>query len=335
MTHLHCRKARKAGNNSPARFTAFTLVELLVVIAIIGILIALLLPAIQAAREAARRTQCANNLRQIGLALQNYAVANKAFPPGVKEGFYQCEPWAWSAFILPFMDQRTVYDRLVLQNRPTYAPNANALLNGPTQVVIPVYLCPSTSHIAASRGDDYRINDFDHNNNWSPGEGLGVSDYGGIQGPSQGDINPLTGSAYGYNRGVLLNIKDQVADHVRVAPTVKPKQITDGLSKTMLVAELTGRGYNDVKMELRGTWATGANVFAVHGQINLPPIDPTDPTKGAWITDEVYSDHRGGAHGLFCDGSAHFFSENLDLDILHALATRDAGETIPRTTLDK
>jgi len=333
MKLTHCPKPAGTGQ-SRWRPSGFTLVELLVVIAIIGILIALLLPAIQAAREAARRTQCANNLRQIGLALQSYAVANKAFPPGVKEGCYQCEPWAWSAFLLPYMDQRTVYDRLVIQNRPTFSPNANGLINGPAQVVIPVFLCPSTGHLADSRGEDGRINDFNRNGTWDPGEGLGASDYGGIQGPSKTDINPLTGNIYEYNRGVLLNIADQAPDHVRVAPTVKPKQITDGLSKTMMVAELTGRGYNPDKMTIRGAWAVGNNVFAVHGQINLPPIDPTDPTKGAWITDEMYSDHRGGAHGLFCDGSAHFLPENIDLNVLHALATRDAGETIPRSIFD-
>src|SRR5262249_32882945 len=185
MKLTHC--PRRAGR-IPIRYyrSGFTLVELLVVIAIIGILIALLLPAIQAAREASRRTQCANNLRQIGLALQGHVVANKAFPPGMKEGCYQCGPWAWSAFILPYMDARSVYDRLVVQNRPTYAPNANGNRNGPAQVVLPVYLCPSTGHIADSRGDDFRINDFNHNGTWDAGEGLGASDYGGIQGPSQG-----------------------------------------------------------------------------------------------------------------------------------------------------
>jgi prepilin-type N-terminal cleavage/methylation domain-containing protein len=308
---------------------AFTLVELLVVIAIIGILIALLLPAIQAARESARRVKCANNLRQIGLALQNHVSATKTFPAGVQQGCYQCEPWGWSATILGYMDEGALYSQLVLPNQPTQAPNANSSLNGPTQTVIATYLCPSASHLDVARGEDFRINDYNHNGKWDPGEGLGVIDFGGIQGPSKGVLNPASGMPYLQNRGVLLNITDvdKNSPGVHVAPKVSPKQITDGLSKTMLVAELSGRGFNASKSELSGTWADGNNVFAIQGQINQ------DPITVAWVMDELYSDHTGGAHGLFCDGSAHFLSENIDTQVLTALATRDGGETIPQSAL--
>lgn len=304
---------------------AFTLVELLVVIAIIGILIALLLPAVQAARESARRMQCANNLKQVGLALQNHVTATKTFPSGVQQGCYQCEPWAWSAMILAYMEEKKIYAQLVLQNAPTQAPNANALRNGPTQIVIPSYLCPSASHLHESRGEDNRINDYNHNGKWDAGEGLGVSDYAGIQGPSKTVLNPATTLPYGHNRGVLLSIseEDKNSPGVHVAPKVSPKQIPDGLSKTMLVAELTGRGFNPAKSELSGTWADGANVFAVQGQINQ------DAETVAWVKNEIFSDHRGGANGLFCDGSVHFLTENLDTSILCALSTRDGADPVP------
>src|SRR5438270_10217580 len=93
--------------------TGFTLVELLVVIAIIGILVALLLPAIQAAREAARRSQCQNHLKQIGLALQNYHTARNHFPKGfVSTGSGAIEAWAWSTFLLPYLEEQAIFDQM-------------------------------------------------------------------------------------------------------------------------------------------------------------------------------------------------------------------------------
>ena len=100
--------------------TAFTLVELLVVIAIIGILVALLLPAIQAAREAARRTQCVNNLKQIGLGLQNYHDTYKTFPPGIlywQPGGGANQMWGWSALILPQVEQTQLHDQMGVTTR--------------------------------------------------------------------------------------------------------------------------------------------------------------------------------------------------------------------------
>ena len=112
-------------------------------------------------------------------------------------------------------------------------------------------------------------------------------DFGGIQGPSKTVLNAATTIQYGQNRGVLLNILeiDKNSPGVHVAPKISVKQITDGLSKTMLVAELTGRAYNVSKSELAGTWADGNNVFAIQGQINL------DPVTEAWVHDEIFSDH--------------------------------------------
>ena len=309
----------------------FTLVEVLVVIAIIGVLIALLLPAVQSARESAHRLHCSNNLKQIGLALSNYVAAKKTFPPGEQQFCYKCEPWAWSALVLPFMEGSTIYDQLLLANQPTHIPNANANFTGPSQQVISTYLCPSTSRIdATSRGEDYRINDYNHNGKWDPGEGLAVCDYGGVSGPDDVMINPLTTLPYGHNKGVLLNMSDtKLLPGVHTAKIISPKDITDGLTKTLIVAELTGRGFNVPKNVVRGAWAEGNSVFSLQYQINLPqpPATPGDPT--AWVEDRsIFCDHRGGANVLFCDGSVHFLSENLDVVILFALSSRDAGESI-------
>jgi len=146
----------------------FTLVELLVVIAIIGVLVALLLPAIQAAREASRRSSCSNNLKQIGLALQNYESAIGEFPIGAAMD----EGAMWSAFILPYMEQENIRNLVTIN----FAHNSNYAHNGPfytlpvpnnnlqaCETVIPVYRCPSTAqpeHIADQGTDSkYYIHD--------------------------------------------------------------------------------------------------------------------------------------------------------------------------------
>ncbi len=129
------------------RRTAFTLVELLVVIAIIGILIALLLPAVQAAREAARRTQCSNNLKQIGLAAHNYHDTYRAFPYGVHCLGSNClrMGFNWKAAILGFLEQNAVFEKLTFHSASYFAPswNNNAVLNG---LEVATYTCPSNKH---------------------------------------------------------------------------------------------------------------------------------------------------------------------------------------------
>lgn len=120
-----------------AKKKGFTLVELLVVIAIIGILVALLLPAVQSVREAARRTECSNNLRQIGLAVTNYETANERFPPGWKGS----TGWGWMAQVLPFIEQGNVADQMDLQ-QALLAPMHQETI----QLEIPGQLCPSSTH---------------------------------------------------------------------------------------------------------------------------------------------------------------------------------------------
>ncbi len=111
-------------------------------------------------------------------------------------------------------------------------------------------------------------------------------------------------------------------NQVRVAPPVSPKQITDGLSKTMCSAEITGRGYNDTKLQFRGTWAGGNNVVAISEGVN-------DDPSIAWVSDEIFSDHVSGANGLYCDGSVHFLGTMVAKEILWALVSRDGSENIP------
>jgi prepilin-type N-terminal cleavage/methylation domain-containing protein/prepilin-type processing-associated H-X9-DG protein len=182
------------------RRDGFTLVELLVVVAIVGALVALLLPAIQAARESARRTVCLNHLRQIGVAMHNYHSAYRAFPPGGVEfrppGNHTRRNLAWSVFLLPQLEEQGLYDRLNLSKAFDSPDNAAA-----AATVLPVYLCPS------SRRE-------------SPlSQGRGGCDYGGIHGERITSPNNPPKGAMIYDRPIRLS------------------QITDGASKTLLVSE--------------------------------------------------------------------------------------------------
>jgi len=182
----------------------FTLVELLVVITIIGILMALLLPAVQAAREAARRTACLNNLHQIGLALENYHSQYLCYPAGGLEwrpspSQIQRKNYAWSAFLLPFLEQEALYHRIDF-NKPFDDPaNAQA-----AATILPVYLCPSMGRTSLLR------------------QGRGAIDFGGINGTRRVNQNNPP-------NGVMLYDKYLQAAHIR-----------DGLSNTLAAAEAAG-----------------------------------------------------------------------------------------------
>ena len=155
---------------------------------------------------------------------------------------------------------------------------------------------------------------------------MAVTDYGGVSGPDDTVINPLTTLPYGHDRGVLLNIQPlKNLPGIHIATMVGPQMITDGLSRTMIIAELTGRGYDTVKAEFRGTWADGENVFSLIHPINFP---------NPWATGQtIFSDHPGGAQVLMCDGSVHFMAEGLDLNVMFALASKADGEAIAETVL--
>src|SRR4051794_19014394 len=193
-----------------ARATGFTLVELLVVIAIIGVLVALLLPAIQAAREAARRSQCTNNLKQIGLGMLNFENTRKYFPPGEAKppGVPVSGAVAWSGWFLPFIEENNLHAQLDFKRDMRVAPNWQADSSGPTNAVIPTYLCPSMARHQMNRTMEGRLGDFNNDGilKSGTGEGLGCIDYLGISGPAQSILSPITGKKYGDNRGILLNL---------------------------------------------------------------------------------------------------------------------------------
>ncbi|MEM1224972.1 MAG: DUF1559 domain-containing protein [Planctomycetota bacterium] len=298
----------------------FTLLELLVVIAIIGVLVGLLLPAVQNAREAARRMACSNHLRQMGIALHNYETAFKRFPDGGQGTDFTKSPpgttfGKHSLFtgMLPFLEQSTVYQSLDLR----FAYNETARNISASQQIIPAYICPSNG---------YRSNaaDFD---------GYGCTDYANTY---YVDIHPETGlrDKFTRERGALTNEMNRTRD------------ILDGLSHTIFIAEDAGRDermwlghvYIDpVDAELRRfwRWAELDNAIGVSKTVNnnLSPIG--GPTCCPWDQnncgpfEEIFSFHPGGAHLLLGDGSVHFVTSSLNFRTLRSLVTPRSRELIP------
>jgi prepilin-type N-terminal cleavage/methylation domain-containing protein/prepilin-type processing-associated H-X9-DG protein len=212
-----------------------TLVELLVVIAIIGVLVALLLPAIQASRESARRTQCSDHLREMGAGLLSYHSARGSFPPGCVDP--RGRRLAWSMFLLPYIEEATTYELYDQHSLYYAAANRQA-----TSVVVAIYLCPSTVRFTPFRAGN-TTGDVNNNGHYDPGDLMGMIDYGGMFGWAD---SPVFGS------GVLIYDNP-----------ISLRQITDGSAHTMLVAEDSGRGSN-----FDGIWADGENIFDFGQPIN-------------------------------------------------------------------
>tara|TARA_R110002095_G_scaffold172509_2_gene149870 strand:+ start:1700 stop:2746 length:1047 start_codon:yes stop_codon:yes gene_type:complete len=303
----------------------FTLIELLVVIAIIAILIALLLPAVQQAREAARRSQCKNNMKQIGLAMHNYHDAHNTFPPGyiTKKPCNTLTAWpscnqgelgiyGWGTFVLPFIDQAPLYNLLNAGSVTLDQNLANATVRQALQSPMTVFLCPSDP--------GPNLNDF-----------VSASDYYDFNGTTDGTTAyPLARSDY----VMMANAWESttpVAYPLEYGPahgigyadsSVRFRDITDGTSNTILVGEraYVYKGSNKVG---------GANVIGFSGSNNLQNSSYAKKGNGMAVLGLTYnginavvggehdvrgfsSNHVGGAHFLFCDGSVHFLSENID-----------------------
>lgn len=310
--------------NRTSKYAGFTLVELLVVIAIIGVLIALLIPAVQAARESARRSQCQNNFKQLGIGLNSFESAHKKYPPGQRWSGPRVLPdtyaIAWSVLILPNIEQQAIYDRFDTKFTFVHPTNIEA-----ASTIIPTYLCPSTSQVQEHRTDSGHL----HNLGGMPGEGLACLDYLGISGPKGDAKHPDTKELYGRQRGILIGTKGLPnGGTLQDPPPVKPSQVTDGLSHTTWLSECTGRGA-DVKAgvidALHGAWASGNNVSHIGDEVN----DKEPPE--VWYAEMIYSEHWGGANFSMCDGSVHFITDDVDKKVIRSLCSRNGGEVIEVT----
>jgi prepilin-type N-terminal cleavage/methylation domain-containing protein len=316
------RLASRALGRRCAGHSGFSLVELLVVIAIIGILLSLVLVAVQSAREAARRTQCQNNFRQLGIGLATYESANKKWPAGKKWSGPPTDPnrftIAWSAFLLDHIEEHRLKDAIDFKKPFTDPANLPA-----TSTIVTIYLCPSTGEVEEHRTPEGRL----YNLGGMPGEGLACIDYMGISGPDKDSKHPVTKQIYGRQRGVLVGTKGMPLDEEKIEPVpITSAKITDGLSYTICITECTGRGVSmkdGVIDALHGAWASGVNVTHIDEGVN-----DKKPPK-AWYDERIYAEHPGGAHVLVCDGSVQFLNEDVEKSLIRSLCTRDGDEPMP------
>jgi prepilin-type N-terminal cleavage/methylation domain-containing protein/prepilin-type processing-associated H-X9-DG protein len=321
----------------------FTLVELLVVIAIIGILIALLLPAIQAAREAARRSQCMNNMRQLGIGIHNHVSAKGTLPSGGEGTDWTTNGTGFgtnSTFtqVLPYLEETTVADLYDFKFPYDDRDHPKNQLAAKTNIAI--FRCPSNSMFQPDPAN------------------YGTTDY---MPTVYTDIHPLTG----LRDPSTATARNSRADGALALIPVTISKVTDGTSKTIAISEDCGRNFETLEPYTKSKYPDIANIAddaktssgnraidrwaepdtgngvsgppnsvagAVKSPINnnkTPQLGPTDcpwSTNNCGPNDEIFSFHPGGAIAVFADGSAHFLDENIDSISMRALVTRSGDD---------
>ncbi len=309
---------------------AFTLIELLVVIAIIAILVALLLPAVQQVREAARKSQCQDHLHNLVIALHNYEGNTKVFPPG---GFVinSGTGMGWHVSILPYIEQKPLYDRFDFNVRDYNDTVASAPANGQPRYNIglcleapELFLCPSgskTKIVGNNVNEDYPS---------SPGQHPATTHYIGVAGPKSppGGGTPLTpkmGGGHYPAASTPGNHGGFATTGILHRGTAHPmRDIVDGTSNTLLIGEISWNNANHYRAWNRGISGNdaGASVKNIQHPINAVPYD-----GGNNFNDVSFgSMHAGGAQFSAADGKVTFLSENIDMMLYRALGSRDEAE---------
>jgi prepilin-type N-terminal cleavage/methylation domain-containing protein/prepilin-type processing-associated H-X9-DG protein len=310
------------------RARGLTLIELLVCISIIAILIALLLPAVQSAREASRRAQCQNNLKQIGLAINGHHESHNAFPPGFKLNDATRDlltpGWGWGALILEHLEQTPLYN----------SENQVEHISGPSQttttrVHLSSFLCPSSITNAAF--------DFGYNSGGFIGlEALAPAQYVA----SSGQVS------VGYeDKKQDANIRHAGSGVFFINSRTSTRDIADGTTSTIMVGERSsdvadatwvGVPWMYFSLCTKQTWSLKScvsSMFAVLGRTGpATDIYDGDPPSGNVLNspssgaDGFGSKHPGGSNFLFCDGSVRFIKQTITRSTLDALSTRSGGE---------
>lgn len=314
---------------------AFTLVELLVVIAIIGILIALLLPAVQAARVAARRTQCRNQLKQIGIALHNYHSARKVLPGGAAYDGDAVSRWLpggnWVILAMPYMEERGIYDSIDHKARLMDVVNRNAV-----KQVVNGLICPADPDASQPllKGRNFGAG------HPSPDVQPGLW-YAGCTGPTH-DGNLMTdGCPYcpdrtpsnsnfccqGFNIGTWGSPNGSIAQHSfagmfgRCPKGIRFQKVSDGLSHTLMVGESLPTECLLLSLYTQNFPVTGT-LIPLNTFVTMGPTATFQQACG------FKSRHPGGVHFAMGDGSVHFVEENINFRIYNNLGSRAGNEAV-------
>lgn len=333
----------------------FTLIELLVVIAIIGVLIGLLVPAVQRVRESAFRTQCQNNMRQLGVAAHNYYSQRKAFPSGtITSGGNNHRVASWAVSLLPFLEQDPMFKQLDLA-QGFYDVNHLATVPLPNvdklkDFAPSVFICPSSTLDVFTCPEDLKVTAM-----WGKHilEGNYIAIMGACNGPNDATEPGIGGTARVFDKRPAAPIQfhhggimatNGVIFH---ASKIRNEHITDGSSNTLMIGEQSDWGSDpgvgdpptakpklDIRQTYRsGLWA-GSNIEGMSAVTVRYPINTKARVnfqdgiaRYGWNT-PIQSAHTGGAFMLRCDGGAVFALDSTPFDVLKYLCVRDDQQTL-------